>query len=155
MVPSFEALITNRQVFLKMLNHYSLEQLNYIPEGYNNNIFWNIAHSAATLQLLVYSLSGSQWRIPKEIVKAYRNGTRPERPYTQEDVDAVKAILVSSAEQCKIDFEEGYFGEYQGFMTKTGFNLKSVSQAIQFNLYHEGVHMGYVLAMRRFVEDMV
>jgi len=88
-------------------------------------------------------------------VKAYRNGTRPERPYTQEDVDAVKAILVSSAEQCKIDFEEGYFGEYQGFMTKTGFNLKSVSQAIQFNLYHEGVHMGYVLAMRRFVEDMV
>jgi len=151
----FETLLTNRLLFHNMLEHYSLEQLNYIPEGFNNNIFWNVAHSAATMQLLVYSLSGNQWRISKEIVKGYRNGTRPEKPYTQEDVDAVKAILMTSAEQCKIDYENEYFGEYQGLVTKTGFDMKSVEDAIQFNNYHEGIHMGYVLAIRRYVQDMV
>lgn len=154
MAPSFEATMSNRRIFLKMLESYSLEQLNFIPEGYNNNIFWNIAHCAATMQLLVYSLSNSQWRISKEIVKGYRNGTRPERDYTLEEVEAVKEILISSVEQCKSDYQEGYFGDYTGFKTKTGFVLNTVEEAIQFNLYHEGVHMGYVLAMRRFLKDL-
>ena len=155
MLLPFGATIANRRIFLSMLENYSLEQLNFIPEGYNNNIFWNIAHSAATMQLLVYSLSNSNWRIPKEIVKGYRNGTRPERLYTQEEVDAVRSILVSSAEQCERDYNDGYFGDYKGFTTVTGFDMKSVEDAINFNLYHEGVHMGYVLAMRRYFVDMV
>ena len=152
---SFEATIASRRSFLKMLENYSLAQLNYIPPGYNNNLFWNIAHCAATMQLLVYSLSDSQWRIPKEIVKEFKIGTKPERPYTQEDLDAVKAILVSSAEQCQRDYEEGYFGDYKGLIGKVGFDLKTIEDAIEFNLYHEGMHMGYVLAMRRFVLDIV
>lgn len=151
----FEATIGNRRIFLSILENYSLEQLNFIPEGYNNNIFWNIAHSVATMQLLVYSLSDSQWRISKDIVKAYRNGTRPDRTYTQVDVDAVKEIIVSSAKQCELDYKAGYFGEYKGFVTATGFDMKTVEDAIGFNLYHEGIHMGYVLAMRRFVAEMV
>ena len=154
MALSFKTTIANRHTFLKMLEGYSLEQLNYIPPGFNNNIFWNIAHCAATMQLLIYSLSDSQWRIPKEIVKGYKNGTRPERAYTQEDIDAVKAILISSAEQCKTDFEEGYFGTYNVFQTKLGYELKSVEDAIEFNLFHEGIHMGYVLAMRRFLVEL-
>ena len=151
----FEATIGNRRILLTFLEKYSLEQLNFIPEGYNNNIFWNIAHSVATMQLLVYSLSNSNWRIPKEIVKSYRNGTKPERPYTQEEVDAVKDILVSSAEQCQKDYNEDYFGDYKGFKTATGFDMKTVEDAIGFNFYHEGIHMGYILAMRRFVSDIV
>lgn len=152
MAPSFEATIANRRIFLNMLDAYSLEQLNYIPEGFSNNIFWNIAHCAATMQLLVYSLSNSQWRISKEIVKGYRNGTKPEGDYTQEDIEAVKAILVSSAKQCQVDYQEGYFGSYNGFKTKTGFQLNTVEEAIQFNLYHEGLHMGTILALRRFLD---
>ena len=151
----FSATIATRRTFVKFLDSYSLEQLNHIPAGFNNNIFWNIAHCAATMQLLVYSLSDSQWRLHKDIVKGYRNGTKPERLYTQEDVDMIKAILVSSAEQCKDDYESGYFGEYKGFSTKTGFQLATVEDAIEFNLFHEGIHMGYVLAINRFVEDMV
>ena len=152
MAPSFEATIANRRIFLNMLDAYSLEQLNYIPEGFSNNIFWNIAHCAATMQLLVYSLSNSQWRISKEIVKGFRNGTKPEGDNTKEDIEAVKAILVSSAKQCQVDYQEGYFGSYNGFKTKTGFQLNSVEEAIQFNLYHEGLHMGTILALRRFLD---
>lgn len=154
MLSPFKATIAIRHTYLKMLEEFSLEQLNYIPEGFNNNIFWNIAHCAATMQLLVYSLSDSQWRISKEIVKGYKIGTKPEKLYTQEDVDAVKAILVTSALECQKDFEEGYFGEYKGFDTRIGMKLTTVEDAIQFNLFHEGIHMGYVMAMRRFLVEI-
>jgi hypothetical protein len=30
------------------------EQLNTIPEGYNNNLIWNIAHIIVVQQMLVY-----------------------------------------------------------------------------------------------------
>lgn len=155
MLLPFEAIIVNRRIFLSMLENYSLEQLNFIPKGYSNNIFWNIAHSVASMQLLVYSLSNSNWRIPKEIVKGYRNGTRPDRLYTQEEVDAVKSVLVSSAEQCEKDYNDGYFGDYKGFSTATGFDMNSIEDAINFNLYHEGLHMGYILAIKRFLADIV
>jgi len=151
MALSFESLISNRKSHVRLLESHSLNQLNYIPEGFNNNMFWNIAHSAATLQLLVYSLSNSQWRISKEIVKGFRNGTRPERPYTQKEVDAVKEILISSAVQCQKDYEEGYFGEYNAFKIGNRIELKTVEDAIDFNLYHEGIHMGCLQAMKRLV----
>jgi hypothetical protein len=35
----------------------TLEQLNKIPEGYNNNLIWNIAHVVVVQQMLVYKLS--------------------------------------------------------------------------------------------------
>ena len=47
-----------RKNLLKYLNTLSIEELNIIPEGFNNNIFWNIAHVAVTQQILVYKLSG-------------------------------------------------------------------------------------------------
>ena len=41
----------NRKIFHHYLKHFSLEQLNAIPEGFNNNILWNIAHTMVTHQL--------------------------------------------------------------------------------------------------------
>ena len=31
----------------------------------------------------------------------------------------------------------------------------SIEDAINFNLYHEGLHMGYILAIKRFLADIV
>ena len=48
----------NRKIFHHYLKHFSLEQLNAVPEGFNNNILWNIAHTMVTHQLLMYKRSG-------------------------------------------------------------------------------------------------
>ena len=58
MQAAFEVQKTSRNILLKFLESYSLEQLNKIPEGYNNNIIWNIGHIIASQQGLVYKLSG-------------------------------------------------------------------------------------------------
>ena len=47
----------NRNVYLRFLESFSLEQLNKIPQGFSNNIIWNIGHIEVTQQILIYKLS--------------------------------------------------------------------------------------------------
>ena len=72
------------------LEKYTLEQLNTIPEGFSNTIFWNIAHIVVTQQLLVYKLSGLPMQVSDDLVEKYRKGTKPEQDATQEEVDLIK-----------------------------------------------------------------
>mgnify|MGYP006089427823 FL=1 len=40
--------LQNRTLLLKFLDKFSLDQLNTIPTGYRNSLFWNIAHTVVT-----------------------------------------------------------------------------------------------------------
>ena len=41
----FDVTLKNRQSLERLLDAHSLEELNTVPAGFNNNIFWNIAHT--------------------------------------------------------------------------------------------------------------
>ena len=41
-----------RANIIKMTEAQSLEMLNQIPEGFNNNLVWNLGHVIVTQQLL-------------------------------------------------------------------------------------------------------
>jgi hypothetical protein len=53
-----------------MLAGYTLEQLNKIPEGYNN-LIWNIAHIVVVQQMLVYKYLDTMM-ISDEMVDKYK-----------------------------------------------------------------------------------
>ncbi len=45
----------------------------------------------------------------------------------------------------------GRFETYREYRTTPGVVLASVEDALRFNLYHEGLHLGSVLALRKLV----
>jgi hypothetical protein len=63
-------------MFSILIQGYTLEQLNKVHEGFNNNIIWNIAHVIVTQQILVYKLSGLPMIVTDEMVEKYRKGTK-------------------------------------------------------------------------------
>ncbi|MGC4040857.1 MAG: DinB family protein [Flavobacterium sp.] len=148
---TFEINLASRNVLLKFLDNYSLEQLNKIPEGFSNNLIWNIAHIIVVQQMLVYNLSGLPMMVPGEMVAKYKRGTRPEQDLTQTEVDAIKALLFSTLEKTKQDFASGIFKSYTEFTTMTGFTVKTAEAAIEFNNYHEATHVGMMMQIRKFV----
>ena len=141
----------NRAIYSRFLKNFSLEQLNIVPEGFNNNIIWNVAHALATQQSIMYTLSGLKPVVPQSWIDGYRKGTKPEGDVSQKFVDAIDAALISTMEQLKKDIEAGIFEIYQPYPTSTKMELNSFATAFPFVLFHDGVHIGSVLALAKLV----
>jgi hypothetical protein len=142
---------TSRKIVSQMLAGYTLEQLNKIPEGYNNNLIWNIAHIVVVQQMLVYNLSGIPMMISDEMVEKYKKGTKPGHIVTQGEVDEIQTLLMETINQTEADFENKIFANYQEYPTSTGLVLKNASDAMAFNYFHEGLHIGIIMSIRKFI----
>lgn len=140
-----------RENLLRVLDSNSLEQLNKIPERFNNNIIWNIAHCAATQQALVYKLSGLPTQLPEEFIMKYRKGAKPEGDLSQQEVDEIRELLLTTSRQIEEDFKNNVFVQYQEYPTSVGFTLRNIEEALNFNNYHEGIHLGIIMSIRKFV----
>ena len=146
---AFDITVKNRQIMASFLDGFSLEELNKVPKEFNNNLFWNIAHLVVTQQLLTYNLSGLPMLISDEMVKKYRKGSKVETEVTQEEVNQIKELLFSTLEKTKQDYKNGLFKNYKEYTVTTKSTLSNIEQAIEFNNFHEGIHLGYILAMKK------
>lgn len=151
MTSTFEINQSSRNVLLKFLENYTLEQLNKIPQGFSNNLIWNITHIIVVQQMLVYNLSGLPMMISDEMVAKYKRGTRPEQDLTQAEVDEIRSLLFSTLEKAKKDFADGVFKNYTEFTTMSGFTIKNAQAAMEFNNYHEATHTGIMMQIRKFI----
>ena len=148
---SFHITENSRNTLSKFLQGYTLEQLNTIPEGYNNNLIWNIGHIVVVQQMLVYKLSGLPMMISDEMVEKYKRGTKPDQAATQADVDEIQSFLFETINQTKADLEKKVFKDFQKFTTMTGFTIKTAEDAMAFNVYHEALHAGMMMSIRKFI----
>lgn len=146
---AFDITLKNRTFLKTYIETLTLEELNTIPKGFNNNIIWNIAHTIAVQQALVYKLSGLPAIVSEDLVETYKKGTKPERNVTQNEVDEIKGLLLSSIEKTQEDYHDNVFQNYQQYTVTTKSILTNVKEAIDFNNFHEGIHLGYVLALKR------
>lgn len=151
MKTSFKINLSSRNVLLTFLENYSLEQLNTIPEGFSNNLIWNIGHIVVVQQLLTYHLSGLPTMISEEMIAKYRKGTKPEHVVLTDEVDAIKKLLFSTIEQTQKDYENNLFKSYNSFTTMSGFEINSAAEAIEFNNYHEAIHTGIMMQIKKFI----
>lgn len=144
--------LKTRKGFYHILKTTPREELLKIPVGYNNNIWWNIAHVVSTQQALVYGLSGLQIQIPQELKDKFKKGTVPDGTATDQEIEQVKGLLFSTIEKTIEDFENGLFRNFKEYPTSAGITLKNVEDAISFILFHEGLHLGSVFALQKAVK---
>lgn len=147
----FDVQKTIREILLKILDNHSLEQLNKIPEGFSNNLIWNIAHCVSAQQSLVYKLSGLPSKVSEDFIAKYRKGSKPEGDVSQAEVDEIRKLLSDTLHQAEKDYSDKIFLNYTEYTTSMGFTLRNVEDAISFNNYHEGTHTGIIMSIRKFV----
>ncbi len=151
MEATFKIWETNRKIYARFLENYTLEQLNTIPPGFSNNLAWNLGHIIVAQQGLVYRLSGLPMNIPMELYDTYKNGSKPTGNTTQQEIDELKVLLFSLMDQTKEDFAAGKFTSYNEYTTGTGFHLATTKDAFEFNNYHEAMHLGFMMNIRKFI----
>jgi len=148
---SFDILKNTRSLFKAIIERSTLEELNTIPMGFNNNIIWNIGHIIVSEQLLTYKLSGITLNKDiQAIVDLYRKDTKPQHKVSQEEVNNLKKLLFTTIEQTVVDYGNGLFKNYTPYtVSTTGNTLENIDDALQFIAVHEGIHYGYVQALLR------
>ena len=143
---------TLRSKYIEILDKYSLEQLNMVPDQFSNSIAWNIGHIIEAQQGLIYKSSDTPWHISMELYDLYKSGTKPERDLTQSEIDLLRELLSTQLLQTETDIKNNVFSAYNERKTGTGFHLSTLEDALHFNNIHEGIHLGIIMGMRRFVE---
>lgn len=147
----FDILRKSRALLLKEVEGLTLEEIHKIPDGFKNNIAWNVAHLVVTQQLLHYKLSGLNCLCPDDLIEAHKKGTSPTKVFTEEEFEEVKELLIGLPDTLEEDFEAGIFQNFNEYPTSTGFVLNSMEAAISFNNFHEGIHYGIVRSIKKFL----
>ena len=151
---TFQVLNNTRGIFKKIIEKNALKDLNKIPDGFNNNIIWNIGHVVVSEQLLAYKLSGLDSTLSDEMINKYRKDTKPEGDLTQVEVNEIKDLLSSTLERTKEDYYDDVFENYNSYtVSTTGNTLNNIDEALQFVAIHEGLHYGYVLALLKAIKN--
>ena len=151
MESAFKIWQKNRSIYLDYITTKNLEQLNKIPDGFSNNIIWNIGHIVMVQQSMVYKAAGLPMYISDDFFKTYKPGSKPTELTTLTEVEELKKLLITTIEQTKLDFNLKKFTTFYEFTTRTGFHIGSTMEAIDFNNFHEGIHLGCIMNISKFV----
>ena len=148
---SIDTIRATRNLFLKLTDSLSIDQLNKIPDGFNNNIIWNFAHVIVSQQILCYKLAGLPLKIDERFIPKYSKGTKPETFADENELTFFKQQAVNLMDELIVDIEQGIFNNYNTYTTSFGVELTSVYDAVKFLSMHEGLHLGYAMALKRIV----
>ena len=151
MQKQFDTLKKSRILTLKVISNLTIEQLNTIPKGFKNNIAWNVTHLVVTQQLLCYKLSGLECLVSEEMIANFQKGTAPTYTISEIEFEAIKEQFLELPNRLKEDYSKGIFKNYIEYKTSVDVTLRSVEDGIIFNLYHEGIHLGIILQLLKFI----
>ncbi len=149
MTKSIEIIKKPRLALFELIKDLSIEQLNQVPAGFNNNIIWNMGHLVAAQQGICYRRAGVEMIVSEDYYNTYGPGSKPERFINQAELEDIKGYFTSTLDQFVIDYNNNVFANYVAWTTRYGVDLNTIEDAFKFLPFHEGLHFGYIMAQRR------
>ncbi len=148
---SLEVLGVTRNNVIALLDSLSYEQLITIPQGFNNSILWNAVHNLTVQQLLCYALSDLPLRVDSTFVDGFKKGAKGNECIQKSELATFKEVYLTTIETLREDYESGVFQTFKEYTTSYNITLKSIEDVINFNNTHEGLHLGYMMALKKLV----
>jgi hypothetical protein len=139
---------------LKQIESLTSQQLNNIPIGYNNNIIWNLAHVICASQNMCYVRANLPIAVDDQYFSPFMPGTKPEKSVSDSEIKNIKELLITSIDKLQLDLDNKAFENYSPsvMIPKVyGFEVNNIDDALNYLLYHEGIHAGYILSMKNLL----
>jgi len=136
---------------LNLIKDLSSDQLNFIPEGYNNNLIWHVGHMFVSEQILCYSRSNTPLVVPETYLSLFRKGTSPREWTSKPDIKEVIHYMNLTSEALEADYHNKRFGVFTEYATSSGVVLKTIEGAIIYSYGHENLHFGNIISMIKLI----
>ena len=59
--------------------------------------------------------------------------------------------LLKSIATLRDDYYKGVFSNYEPYLTSTKIELSSIKEALNFSAFHDGIHLGIILSLKKIV----
>lgn len=152
MNPKIEKIKKFRLHLLTQLEGLTNQELNYIPPAFNNNIVWNLGHMIAAQQNMCYVKSNRPVAVADKFFTQYFSGKKPESLADELHIDELFKIFITSIDQLQHDYDKKLFSEYlpsAAILKVYGFEVNDIDSALEYLLYHDGLHAGQILSLKR------
>ena len=148
---NFLIMKASRMNILALIKNISNKDLNNIPSNFNNNLIWNLGHILVTQQLLYYRKSNLPCYVNENWIDKYKIGTKPNESIDDDEVKLIKNLFIETIDLTKQDIENFKFKTYESYTTSYQVILNSIEDTVIFNNVHEGLHFGYMMALKRVI----
>ncbi|SFE72214.1 DinB superfamily protein [Paenibacillus catalpae] len=145
-----------RQVTIKAAQGLSEQALDYIPEGFNNNIRWNLGHILVIQEKFAFQFAGEPLQLPDNFERWFAKGTKPA-DWQEEQLPTLDELLKLLAEQpVRIEkkLHDRLDEQVQSPLTTgNGLTLSTIGEFLSYTLYHEGIHFNAINTLKRFAAN--
>lgn len=142
-----------RQQTIAAVKDRSNEQLNKIPEGFNNNIAWNFGHIIISGYSLVYKVTGVDPDFVIPYFEKYRKGSKPESPVTPEEIAALIELSNTFTRSVHEALNAGRFTDISEYTTGTfGLPITAIEEMLITVACHDTLHWQTIRDYKRILD---
>jgi hypothetical protein len=147
--PVVKTLHAARGYMLSKLTDLTDEQWTAVPEGFSNNILWNIGHLLHSHNGMTYARSGIDTGLPEAYEGWFKGGTSPADWSDAPDVAEVRDRFQKQMTQIVDDYGAGKFSGFGSFELMPGYALETIEDVLAFIILHEGLHIEAITYLRK------
>jgi helix-turn-helix protein len=143
-----------REILMKSIQFVTESDAESMPNGFNNTIKWHIGHILYATNR-TFTIFKSSSYLPEHYIDLFKPGTSP-RDWTN-DIPTLKELF-EKLEQQKVMIRD-VFSDCMDQKLETPFRVKayggheflSVGEMLNFFIFHEAMHIGYINAFKRLI----
>lgn len=146
-----------RQAVVKLLKSVPLEQADTIPPTWHNSARWHAGHLIVTPPLITHGVAKEPLGIPEEFRTWFAKGTSPAGwgqdtvPSYQDLCDDIVPSIGRLFESLRNRMDQPFLEPYT---TSVGVVLHTPAEAMNFSMFHDGIHLGMLTALKRGLDAM-
>lgn len=131
MIEYLNKLEEERTLLLKQTDKLSEAQYNWIPEGFNNNIIWNMGHLIVVSENLLYKDTPFPRPIHEFDLASFKRGKKPEAMIIQDEIGLIRDALQAAT---------SFYRKSAGVNNADADSPQIRGVDIDFLLFHERMH---------------
>ncbi|WP_047152088.1 DinB family protein [Aneurinibacillus tyrosinisolvens] len=122
-----------------------------IPDGFNNNIRWNLGHLYLVSERFSFHFAQEPMELPGYFPDLFGGGTKPSEWNAQPpSMNELTQMLREQPGRIQAVLKNRLNEEVaKPFTTGSGLTLNTIGEFVNFTLYHEGMHFNTVNILKR------
>jgi len=147
----FDQLKVIRTNTVNAVKELTENQADLVPEGFNNNIRWNLGHVYLVQERFAFGFTEEPMLMPDGFTELFGRDTKPSQwkvqpPTLPELIQLLEDQTSRIKEKLNNRLDEAVV---KPFVMPSGLSLKTIGEFLTFSMYHEGMHVQTIKMLKK------